>query len=121
MDSTACLVGSDAPYIDPSFQFVSVRQRDMEEDNPIARHGKLQVTLVAAKLCFFRLSKERAHAWMRHVSLDRYARSRERFARGFGQLEGDRNGSDARGLRRNFVLNRNKRPRFQPSGTAGRE
>ena len=61
----------------------------MEEDNPIARHGKLQVTLVAAKLCFFRLSKERAHAWMRHVSLDRYARSRERFARGFGQLEGD--------------------------------
>jgi hypothetical protein len=61
MDSTACLIrlnaGSNAPHIDLSFQFLPVGQRYMEEDNPITRHLKLQVSLVAAQLGFFRISE----------------------------------------------------------------
>jgi len=62
MESTACLVGLNAglnagpnvPHVDLSFQFLTVRQRHMEEDNPIASHLKLKVSLVAASLCLFR-------------------------------------------------------------------
>jgi hypothetical protein len=61
MDSTACLIGlnagSDAPHVDLSFQFPPVGQRDMEEDNPITRHLKVQVSLVAARFGFLRLSE----------------------------------------------------------------
>jgi hypothetical protein len=78
--------GSDAPHIDLSFQFLPVGQRDMEEDNPITRHGKLQVSLVAAQFGFFRLSESGTHTRVRHVSFNRYVRSRERFADGIGQL-----------------------------------
>jgi hypothetical protein len=49
--------GSNAPHIDLSFQFLPVGQRYMEEDNPITRHLKLQVSLVAAQLGFFRISE----------------------------------------------------------------
>ena len=53
MDSTACLVRSDTTHVDLSFEFLSARQRDMKEDNPITRHLKIQMSLVAARLCFF--------------------------------------------------------------------
>lgn len=79
----------------------------MEEDNPIARHRKLQMSLVVARLCLVRAGEQGAHTWVRHVSLNRYVRTRERFAGGIRQLESERNGSDPRGLRRNIVLNRN--------------
>jgi hypothetical protein len=69
MDSTACLVGADAPHVDLSFQFLSARQRDMEEDNPITRHLKIQVSLVAARHGFFRLCEEGTHARVGHVRL----------------------------------------------------
>ena len=93
----------------------------MEEDNPITRHLKLEVSLIAAWICFFRLRELGTHARVRHIRLNCYVCSGERFAGGIGQLESDRNGADPRGLRRNRVLNRNKRRRFDRSGTAGRE
>jgi hypothetical protein len=40
MDSTACLLGSDAPHVDLFSNFVPSWHRDMEEDNPITRHLK---------------------------------------------------------------------------------
>src|SRR5208282_3230254 len=127
--STACLIrlnarlnaGLDAPHVDLSFQLLPVGQRDMEEDNPIARHLKLQMSLVAPPLSFFRLREQGAHARVRHVSLNRYVRSRERFAAGIRQLESERNGSGPCGLRRNIVLNRNKRRLPDRSGTADRD
>ena len=116
MDSTACLVwldaGPDALHVDLSFQFPAVGQRDMEEDNPIACHLKFQVSLVAARFRFFRVREQGTHPRVRHFSLDWDARSRERFAGGIGQFEIERHRSDPRGLRRNLVLNRNKRRRF---------
>ena len=56
MDSTACLVGSDTPHVDLSFQFLPVGQRDMEENNPITLHLKLQRSFVTASFRLFRLS-----------------------------------------------------------------
>jgi hypothetical protein len=113
MGSTARLVrldaGLNAPHVDPSFQFLPVGQRHMKEDNPIPRHRKLQVSLVAARPCFFRVSEFGTHTGLRHVSLNRYVRASERYAGGIGQLENDGDGADPCGLRRNFVFNRNKR------------
>jgi hypothetical protein len=129
MDSTARLVrldaglnaGSDAPHVDLSFHFLPVRQRDIKEDNPITRHRKLQLNLVATRLCFSRLSEQGTHPRMRHVRLNCYVRPGEKFAGGIGQLQIDRDGTDPRRLRRNLVLNRNKRRRFDRSGTADRK
>jgi hypothetical protein len=74
MDSTACLVGSDAPHVDLSFHFLPVGQRDMEEDNPITRHLKLQRSFVTASFCLFRLCNPRTHICVRHASLNRTIR-----------------------------------------------
>jgi hypothetical protein len=90
---TACLVGSDAPHVDLSFQFIPVGQRDMEEDNPIARHLKLPWSFVATSFCLFRLCKPWTHARVRHVGLNRNARSSNRVAGGIGQSESDRRGA----------------------------
>jgi len=109
MDSTACLVGSDAPHIDLSFQLLPVGLRNMEEDNPIARHLKLQMSLVAAWLCFFRFCKPRAHARVRHVSLNRNVRPSNWFPAGIRHLENDRGRTDPDWFRRDFMLNRDKR------------
>ena len=46
--------GSNAPYVDLSFKFIPAQQRHMEENNPVARHLKLKVGLVAASLSLFR-------------------------------------------------------------------
>lgn len=119
MDSTACLVESDAPYIDLSLDPRPIGQRDMEEDNPISRHLKLQVSFVAARPCFFGLREQRAHTRMRHVSLNRNVRPRDGLAGGIGQLESDRSGTDAGRFRREFVLNREKGPRLDRSRTTG--
>lgn len=119
MDSTTRLVGPDAPHVELPFHFLPVGQRDMEEDNPIARHLEFQEGLVAARLRFLRLREYWTHPRMRHVSLNRDVRARERFAGGTGQLESDCNGSNPRGLGRDFVCNRNKMRRFDGFGTAG--
>jgi hypothetical protein len=84
MDSTARLVWLHAPYIDLSFQLLPAGQRDMDENNPIARHRKPQSGHVAAWFSLVRLCEHRAHARVRHVSLDRKVRSRDRFAGGIG-------------------------------------
>lgn len=85
INSTACLIRSNASHIDLPFQFLSTRQCDMDEDNPIASHRKLEVGKVAARLCFFGLGKYRIHSSVRHVGLKRNARARDRFA-SIGQL-----------------------------------
>jgi hypothetical protein len=59
MDSTAGLVGSDAPHVDLSGKFLLVGQHDMKEDNPIALHLKLQPSFVTASLCLRRLRNSR--------------------------------------------------------------
>src|SRR5580658_5489791 len=86
MDSTAYLVGSDASHVELPFQFLPVAQRDMEEDNPITRHRKLQTSLVAARICFVRLCEAGAHARMRHVSFDGNMCAGNRLGGGIGQL-----------------------------------
>jgi hypothetical protein len=91
MDSTDCLVGSDALHIDLSFQFIPAGQRDMEEDNPITRHLKLQRSFVMASFfLLFRLCKPRTHTRVRHIGLNRNVCTRDWSTFGIGQLENNR-------------------------------
>jgi hypothetical protein len=121
MDSTACLVGPDAPHVDLSLQFLPAGQRDMQEDNPIPRHLKLQVSLVAANLSFFRLRELGTHARVRHISLYRNAPSREWSRSAVGQFDRNRGVADPGWFRRDFILNRDMRRRLGRSGTADHE
>jgi len=57
----------------------------MEEDNPVTRHLKLDVRLVAAQVRFFRLREPGIHARMRHVRLNRNVRAGNRPGGGVGQ------------------------------------
>jgi len=79
MDSTACLVWSDAPHIELPFQLSPVGQCDMQEDNPISGHRKFQVSLVAARFCFFHLREHGTHAGMGHVGFNRDTRRNDWF------------------------------------------
>jgi len=62
MDSTACLIGSDSPYVYRAFQFLPARQYDMQEYDPIPCHLKREMSLVAARLDFLRFSEDGRHA-----------------------------------------------------------
>src|ERR1700722_16820028 len=108
MDSTACLVGPDAPDVDLPQQFIPARQRNMEEDNPITRHLKLEVSFVAARLCFFRLREEGTHAGMRHVSLNRDLRPSDWFTAGIRQPQNNRSRTHPDWFRRDLMLNRDQ-------------
>jgi hypothetical protein len=119
MDSTACLVRSDAAYVDLPFQFLPAGQRHMQEDNPITRHRKLQLSPVAARFYFLHFREYRTHPRVRHVGLNRDARTCNRFAGGIAQLERNRGRANPGGFRRDLVLNRDKVWRFNRSG-AGR-
>jgi len=52
MDSTACLVGSDAPHFNLMLEVLPAGQSDLQEDNPIPCHPKRKMCLVAAGLDF---------------------------------------------------------------------
>jgi hypothetical protein len=80
----------------------------MEEDNPITRHLKLEVSFVAARLCFFRLREEGTHARVRHVSLNRDLRPGNWFCAGISQLQNDRSRTDPDWFRRDLMLNRDQ-------------
>lgn len=56
----------------------------MEEDDPIARHCELQLTIVAAGSRFFCLRELRTHTRVRHVGFYRNMRARDRMARRVG-------------------------------------
>jgi len=84
MDSTACLVRPNAPYVDLPFQLLSAGQSDMEKNNPITRHLKPDLSLVAALPQFLRLRKPRTHARVRHFSFNCNARPRDRLGSGIG-------------------------------------
>jgi hypothetical protein len=122
MDSTACLVGSNAgsnaSHVDLSFQFLPAGQRDMEQNNPITRHLELKVSLVAARFCLLRLREYGTHTWVRHVSLNRNVRTRYILAGAINQFKSDRSGSDPSRFRRNYMLNFDNRSRFRRSGTS---
>jgi hypothetical protein len=64
----------DAPDINLTFQFLPVRERDMQKDNPISGHPKRKMRLISARLDLFRLRHDRGHARVRHVSLKRNVR-----------------------------------------------
>jgi hypothetical protein len=108
MDSTGCLVGSDAPHFDLPLQFIPARQRNMEEDNPITRHLKLEGSFVAARLCLFRLREEGTHAGVRHVGLNRDLRPCNWFTAGIRQLQNHRRRTDPDWFRRDLMLNRDQ-------------
>ena len=119
MDSTACLVRSDAPHINLAFQLLPSGQYDMQEDNPIPCHLERKASLVAARCNFLRLLERRSHAGMRHVSFQRNMRSCDRSGGRIGQPECDHNGPGANWLRRDFMLDGNRVRRVGQSGTSG--
>jgi hypothetical protein len=110
MESTACLVGPDAAYVELTFKFLPVRQHDMQENNPIACHSEGKTSLVAAGADFLGVRKDRSHAGVCHVCLDRNMCPRDCFGIRTSHLEGNYNRSDLRGRWRDFVLDFN-RPR----------
>jgi hypothetical protein len=93
----------------------------MEEENPIARHLKFQMSTVTTSRFFLGLCEYRTHTRMRHVSLNRNVRAGNRFAGCVGQLENDRSRADPGWFRRDLVLNRDRTWRLGRSGTAGHE
>ena len=114
----ACLVRSDAPHIDLPFHFLLAGQRDVEEKNPITRHLKFEVSLIATVSFFLRLGEYEPHSRMRHVRLNRNPSSRDRFARGIGQLETDCCRPHASRCRGYLVLNRHQGWGLDPTGTS---
>jgi hypothetical protein len=78
----------------------------MEENNPITRHRKLQMSLVASWVYFICHRETGTHARMRHVSLNRNVRAGNWLGGGIGQPQSDRSGADPCWFRRNFVFNR---------------
>jgi hypothetical protein len=56
MDSTARLVRSDAPHVKLAFQLF---QYDVQENNPIPRHLKRKMSLIAAGGDFLRFPENR--------------------------------------------------------------
>jgi hypothetical protein len=103
MDSTACLVRSDAPHFNLAFQCLSAGQYDMQEDNPISCHPKRKVSLVLAGLDFLRLPEDRRHARVRHFRLEGDMRPGDRFGGRISQPESQHDGTDPGWLWRDFV------------------
>ena len=64
MDSTACLVGADVSHVKLAFQLFSVGKSDVEQDHPISRHLKFDLSLVAARFRFFRICEAGTHSRM---------------------------------------------------------
>ena len=108
MDSTASLVGSDAPHVELSFQLLPVGQRDMKEDNPVPRHRKLQLKLIAPMVCFFRLCEPGTHARVRHITLNCNMRAGNWLGGGICQPESEPGGADPCRFWRDIVINRDK-------------
>jgi hypothetical protein len=59
MDSTARLVRSDAPHVKLAFQLLPAGQYDVQENNPIPRHLKRKMSLIAAGGDFLRFPENR--------------------------------------------------------------
>jgi hypothetical protein len=104
-DSTASLIGSDAPYIKCFSHTFPAGQRDMHEDNPIPCHAELKLCLVAPRRNLFRIRKHRSHAGMRHISLQRDMGSDYWLRGGIGQIQSNGSRANPNGLRGDFVRN----------------
>jgi hypothetical protein len=104
----ARLIRQYALHFELSFQLPFARQRDMKENDPIARHRELQLTIVAARLRLSCVRELRTHSGVRHIRLDGNVRSCDRLTRGIGHFEHDRCRADPYRLRQDFRLNRNR-------------
>jgi hypothetical protein len=109
MDSTAYLVGSNAAYVELAFQRLPTGQPDVQENNPFSRHRKSETSLVLSLLGFLASSNTGAMPACDMSASKRDARARNGSGSGIGQLENDCGGPDMRGLRRDQVLNRDRR------------
>ena len=58
----------NSSYFKRSFQLLSIRRRNVNSNDPIARHGELNRALVLSWRYFLRLGQYRSHAGMRHGS-----------------------------------------------------
>lgn len=114
----AGLVASDAPHIDLPFHFLPAGQRDVKKENPITRHLKFEISFVATGSFFLRIREYGTHSRVRHICLNRNPSSRDRFARGIGQLETDCCRPNAGWCRGYLVLNGDKGWRGDSTGTS---
>ena len=118
MESTACLVGSDVPHVELSFQLFTVGKRGTKKNNPIPGHPQPHLRLILARSHFLRLPEHGAHAGVRHICLKRNAGPRDRLRGGISQLQSDRNRAHSGWLGRDRVLDRDHGRRFGSPGTA---
>lgn len=104
--STACLVGSNAAYIELALQRLPAGQPHMQKNNPVSSHSEVQTGLVLARCGFGGVLKHGSHARVRHVRFQRDVSSGSWFAFAVDQLQTDSNWPDLRRVRRDGVLHR---------------
>lgn len=105
-DSTACLIGSNAAYVELAVQRLPSRQPDVQQDNPVSCHAKFESSLVPARLGLGCFLEHWGHASVRHVCLEGDTRSGYRFRSSISQFQNDLGRPDLRGVGRDYVLNR---------------
>jgi len=121
MDSTANLVGANARYVELPLQRLPAGQPDVQENDPISRHGKLEMGPVLARPGFRRFLKHGRHTRVRHVCFHGDPRSRDRPSSGVGQFEDDRSRTDPGRFGRDCMLNRDYRGGIARPRTLGHE
>ena len=76
MDSTAYLVGSDAPHIELALQILSAGQCDMQEDNPVSAISNFSLPWYRPGSISLASPKTGDMPGVRHVRLQGDVRSR---------------------------------------------
>jgi hypothetical protein len=85
-----------------SLEGLSIWQSDVQRDNPIASHRKLERRTIDSRRDLFRSAKNRSHACMSHVRFDPGLRSADRLARLILDLEFNSDWTNAGGFRSDF-------------------
>lgn len=80
MESTTCLVGANATYVELALEGLTAGQSHMEKNDPVSRHSERDLGLVFARFSFLRFLKHWRHPGMRHVRFQLDTGSGYRFA-----------------------------------------
>jgi hypothetical protein len=106
------------------FESLPVRQPDVEQNHPITRHRKPQLSAVLPQSQFFRIREYGRHARMRHVCFNYDMGARQRSRSRILEMESYHRGSHSGGLGREFVGDhdawRRVRPAMAAEGEDGR-
>jgi hypothetical protein len=80
MESTVCLVGPNATYVELALEGLTAGQPYVEKNDPVPRHSEIDLSLVFARRDLLRFLKHWRHSCVRHVSFQLNANSGQTFA-----------------------------------------